>query len=148
MEDQNYKATIIVSQSANKVFKSINSVSNWWTENLDGDSENLNGIFTVHFGADSFVTHKIIESKPDKKVVWLVTGCNLPWLKDKTEWTDTKMSFDIVSKDKMTEMNFTHIGLIPQAECFESCVKGWDQYIKGSLFNLITDGEGQPQKKN
>ena len=147
MDNQNYNATIKVSQTPGEVFNSINHVSNWWTENLEGDSENLDGVFTVNFGGDAFVTQKLIEVIPNKKVVWLVTDCNLPWLKDKTEWTNNKMSFDISTKDNSTEMSFTHIGLIPEMECYDSCVKGWDQYIKDSLQKLITDGEGKPQKK-
>ena len=26
----------------------------------------------------------------------------------------------------------------------QGCVKGWDQYFKGSLFKLLTTGKGQP----
>ena len=147
MENQNYNTTITVSQSANEVFKSINSVSKWWTENLEGDSENLDDVFTADFGNDNFVTHKLIEVIPDKKVVWLVTDCYLSWFKDKTEWTNTKMTFEISTKDNSTEISFTHIGLVPAVECYDMCVKGWDQYVKGSLFKLITEGTGEPQKK-
>lgn len=147
MENKNYNATLTVSQTANEVFKSINSVTKWWMENLEGDSENLTGVFTVDFGGDTFVTHKLIEVIPNKKVVWLVTDCYLPWFKDKTEWTNTKMSFEIFEKGNSTKISFTHIGLVPGVECYDMCVKGWDQYVKGSLFKLITEGTGEPQKK-
>ena len=147
MENKNYNATIMVSQPANEAFKNINSVSKWWTENLAGDSENLNGIFTVDFGDNNFVTHQLIEVVPGKKVVWLVTDCYLSWFKDKTEWTNTKMSFEISPKGNLTAIDFTHIGLVPEVECYDNCVKGWDQYVKGSLFKLITEGKGEPQKK-
>ena len=147
MENKNYNATITVSQSSKEVINSINSVSKWWTENVEGDSENLNGVFTADFGGGNFVTHKLIEVIPNKEVVWLVTDCYLSWLKDKTEWTNTKMSFEISPKDNSTEISFTHIGLAPEVECYDMCVKGWDQYVKGSLFKLITEGSGEPQKK-
>ena len=147
MEDQNYNAVITVNKPVNEAFKSINSVSKWWSENLEGDSENPDGIFTIDFGNDSFVTHKLIEVIPDKKVVWLVTDCYLPWLNDKTEWTNTKMNFEISEKGDSTEINFTHIGLAPEVECYDMCVKGWDQYVKGSLYKLITESKGDPQKK-
>ncbi len=77
MENQNYNATIKVSQSANKAFKGVNSVAKWWTENLEGSSEKLNDEFTVRFSGDAFVKHKLVEVIPDKKVVWLVTDCYL-----------------------------------------------------------------------
>ena len=57
------------------------------------------------------------------------------------------MSFEISTKDDSTEICFTNIGLQPQIECYNDCVKGWDQYIKGSLFKLITEGKGEPLKK-
>ncbi len=78
----------------------------------------------------------------------MVTDCFLPWFADKTEWTNTKMSFDISTHEDTTQVTFTHIGLVPEVECYDMCIKGWDQYIKGSLFKLITEGEGQPQKKD
>lgn len=58
------------------------------------------------------------------------------------------MSFDISTHEDTTQVTFTHIGLVPEVECYDMCIKGWDQYIKGSLFKLITEGEGQPQKKD
>ena len=88
-----------------------------------------------------------MESVPDKKVIWLVTDCYLGWIKDKHEWTNTKMSFEISTNGNATQLNFTHIGLVPEVECYNDCVKGWDQYIKGSLLKFITEGSGQPQKK-
>lgn len=147
MENRNYNATIEVSQSAKEAFKSINNVSEWWNENLEGGSHKLNDVFTINFSGNNFVTHKIVEFVPDKKVVWLVTDCYLEWLNDKTEWTNTKMSFEISTKGNLTLINFTHIGLVPEVECYDMCVKGWDQYVKDSLLKLITEGKGQPAKK-
>jgi hypothetical protein len=146
MKNKDYTATFTVSKTPEEVFNSINQVSKWWTENLRGNSEKPDDVFTVDFGDDNFVTHKLIEVVPNKKVVWLVTDCYLSWFNDKTEWTNTKMSFEISTKDNSTEISFTHIGLVPEVECYGMSVKGWDQYIKESLFKLITEGEGQPQK--
>ena len=146
MKKQDYNASITVKPSAEEAFKGINSVSKWWTENIDGSSEKLNDVFTVHFG-DAFVTHQLVEVIPAKKVEWLVTDCYLTWFKDKKEWNGTKMSFEISTKDNVTQINFTHIGLVPEVECYDNCVKGWDQYFKDSLFKLLTEGKGEPQKK-
>ncbi|MFP5041298.1 SRPBCC domain-containing protein [Parasediminibacterium sp. JCM 36343] len=147
MENKNYAATILVSQPASKVFDAIKSVSKWWSENIEGNSEKLNDVFKVIFGNDSFVTHQLVEVIANKKVVWLVTDCYLPWLTDKHEWTNTKISFDLTTEGNSTQITFNHIGLVPAIECYDMCVKGWDQYIKGSLFKLITEGHGEPQKK-
>ncbi len=69
MENKDYTATLTVSQPADVVFKNINSVSKWWTENLAGNSENPDDSFTADFGGDNFVTHKLIEVIPNKRVV-------------------------------------------------------------------------------
>ena len=145
MDNINYNATITVNKTLEEAFICINNVSKWWKEDLEGNSENLNDVFTNRNG-EVFVTHKIIEFVPNKKVVWLVTDCNLPFLKNKSEWKNTKMSFEISSIDNKTQISFTHVGLVPELECYNMCVPGWDKYIKESLFNLITDGVGQPEK--
>jgi Activator of Hsp90 ATPase homolog 1-like protein len=146
MEKQDYTASILVRATADKAFKSINEVAAWWTENIEGISEKLNDVFIVHFG-EAFVTMKIVESVPDKRVVWNVTDCYLHWLADKEEWKNTRIVFDISAEGDSTRIQFTHVGLTPQAECYDNCVKGWDQYIKDSLAKLINEGKGLPQRK-
>ena len=148
MEKQNYTASIKVDATPQEVFKSINNVTDWWTENTEGSSQKLNDEFTVQFGNIHYSSQKLVEFIPNKKVVWLVTDSHLSWIKDKQEWTNTKISFEIISKGTYTKLIFTHIGLVPEIECYNDCRKGWDQYIKNSLFKLLTSGKGQPDKKN
>ncbi len=64
--------------------------------------------------------------------------------KDKSEWKGTKISFEISWKNKKTQIRFTHLGLVPQYECFDICSNAWSKYIRQSLFSLITTGKGQP----
>ena len=148
MENKNYSASFTVAQPASEAFKRINSVTKWWSENLEGDTQNLNGVFTIDWDNGNFVTFKLIEVIPDKKVVWLVTDCNLNWLKDKKEWTNTKMNFEISTTGNQTKINFTHVGLVPAIECYDMCIQGWNRYFNGSLYKLITEGKGAPQAKD
>ena len=147
MKKQDYNTIITTDKTAKQAFKSISNVSKWWTENLEGQSQKLDDIFTVRFG-ETFVAHKIVEVVPDKKVVWQVTDCYLHWLKDKKEWKGTRMSFEVSTKNNSTQINFTHIGLVPEIECYDGCAKGWNQYVKESLFKLITEGKGLPDKSS
>jgi len=71
----------------------------------------------------------------------------LSFVEDKTEWNGTKVIFDISQKDGKTEVRFTHQGLSSKQECFDACNDAWGSYIRGSLKNLITKGNGQPNKK-
>ena len=146
MKQRDYHTSITVDATTHEAFESINNVSQWWTESLEGSSQKLNDEFTVRFG-ETFVTVKIVELIPDRKIVWHVIDCNKPWLKDKKEWKDTKNSFEIFKNDNKTQINFTHLGLVPEIECFEVCSNAWSQYIQQSLWRLLITGKGQPDKK-
>jgi hypothetical protein len=146
MKKQDYTASILVRANTNKAFQSINEVTAWWTENIEGRSENPGDVFIIHFG-ETFVTMKIVESVPGKKVVWNVSDCYLPWLADKEEWKGTRIVFEISAEGDSTRIQFTHVGLTPGVECYDGCVKGWDQYFNDSLARLINEGKGLPQRK-
>ena len=147
MKNQDYSASITVNATPQEAFKSINSVTKWWTENLEGSSQKLNDEFTVRFGDVHVSTQKLIELVPNKKVVWLVTDSKLNFIKDKQEWNGTKISFEISEKDDKTQVRFTHHGLIPKIECFDACSNAWSDYITNSLRNLLNTGKGQPTPK-
>jgi hypothetical protein len=145
MINKDYTIDLTVDAPVKEVFKDINSVTKWWTEVLDGSSKKLNDEFTVHFGDVHVSTQKLIEIIPDKKVVWLVTKSKLNFIKDKQEWTNTRISFELSEERKQTHVKFTHHGLVPDVECYKDCTKGWDYYIKGSLYKLLTQGKGTPE---
>jgi len=71
----------------------------------------------------------------------------LGFVKDKTEWKGTTITFDVSKKGDQTEVRFTQMGLVPEYECFNACSSAWRSYINGSLRSLITMGKGQPNKK-
>lgn len=146
MKKQDYSTSIMVNAAAQDAFKSINNVSGWWTENLEGSSQKLNNEFTVRFG-ETFVTVKITELIPGGKIVWDVMDCNKPWLKNKKEWVGTKISFEISEKDGKANIRFSHLGLVPAFECFDVCSNAWGQYIQQSLLSLINTGKGRPEPR-
>jgi len=144
MNQQNYQCSIAADFTPNEAFEAINQVNEWWVRDIEGSAEKLNDIFTVHFG-ETFVTFKVTESIPGKKIVWDVADCYLPWLKDKTEWNGTSVVFEISSLADGTQVTMTHIGLVPEVECYNGCEAGWNKYFKGSLFKLLTEHAGVPQ---
>jgi hypothetical protein len=144
MNKQDYTASFTVDAGPQEVFNSINNISTWWTDELEGSSAKLHDEFTVHFGDVHVSTQEIVELVPGKKVVWRVTESRLNFIKDKQEWNNTSISFDISRQGDKTRVNFTHFGLVPQIECYKDCSKGWDYYFKGSLYKLLTEGKGTP----
>ena len=146
MIQPNYTATIAVKQNPEEAFKAITNVAAWWGEDIEGSAYYQGDQFTIHFG-ETFVIFKVTESDPGKLLEWQVTDCYLPWLADKKEWNGTRPRFEITNENDQTKIVFTHIGLAPGIECYNDCIKGWDQYVKGSLLALINEGQGLPQKK-
>jgi len=147
MNHQSFTSSIVVDRSPKDVFNAINDIRGWWSEDFKGNSHHLNDEFEVRFGDVHYSRQKLTELVPDKKIVWLVTDSRLNFLKNKSEWTGTQISFDISRRDTGTEIRFTHTGLVPEIECFDACSNAWSDYLKGSLVGLITDGKGKPNQK-
>jgi hypothetical protein len=149
MGNQNYATTILVDQTPKEVFNAINNVRGWWIDDIDGQSEKLNDEFSVLFyDGVHYSKQKLVEFVPDKKVVWLVTESKLNFIEDESEWTGTKISFEISTIGNKTQLQFTHHGLRPDIECYKDCSNAWGGYIKKSLFDLITKGQGEPTPVN
>jgi hypothetical protein len=143
METKNYQAAITVHATPEKSYEAVTHVRDWWGQDLEGNSEKLHDVFTIHFG-DTYVTFKIDEAVPSKKITWLVTDSYLPFLNDKTEWTNTSIVFELTKQNDETIIDMTHVGLTPAVECYDECKQGWDFYIKQSLLKFINTGEGAP----
>lgn len=143
METNNYTATIETAKSPKDVFQHIIDVSKWWGgKDFHGNSANLNDEFTIRHGDVHYSKQKLIEVVADKKIVWLVTESKLNWIeKDKDEWTNTKMVFEITTEGDKTVLHFTHVGLVPERECYSKCEQGWDMVIKEWLFDFIANGK-------
>lgn len=144
MNNQSFTTTFTVDQTPEEVFAAINNVRGWWSEEIEGRTDKLGEEFTYRFKDVHRCTMKIIEFIPNRKIVWHVLDNYFNFTQDKTEWTDTKISFEISKKNNKTEVNFTHVGLAPHYECYSACSEGWSIYITGSLRNLIMTGKGQP----
>jgi hypothetical protein len=142
-----FSTTILVDQSPTEAFDAINNVKGWWTENLDGGTHNLGEEFSVRFGEVHYSKHKLTEVIPGEKVVWLVTDSKLTFVKDETEWTGTKIIFEIKKQGDKTQVIFTQHGLTPAFECYGGCSGAWTDYIQNSLYSLITAGKGKPSLK-
>ncbi|AKD53898.1 SRPBCC domain-containing protein [Spirosoma radiotolerans] len=144
MNEPDYSAKLTVDAAPHQVFEHIRNVSAWWTDDLTGSSQKLTDEFTVHFDDIHVSTQKVVELVPDQKMVWLVTDSRLTFVEHEHEWTNTRISFELSVLGHKTQLQFTHFGLVPSNQCYNGCSKGWDYYVKGSLFKLLTEGKGTP----
>lgn len=144
----NFEKTVIYTASEKLVFDALtNSITKWWTEMFEGKSNEQGKSFTIRFGTNVFKTMVVDELVSNKKVVWNVTDSliNIPDLKNKTEWINTKIVWEIQLKNNQTELHLTHFGLTPQVECYNICQDGWHNFTD-SLTQFINTGIGRPFK--
>jgi hypothetical protein len=147
MKGQNFATSFTVDQTPEEAFAAINNVRGWWSEEIEGSTDTLGAEWTYRYKDVHVCKMKITELIPGKKVVWLVLDNHFNFTQDKTEWTGTQVMFEISKKDNKTEIRFTHLGLVPEYECFDVCSNAWGSYVNGSLRSLIATGKGKPNKK-
>lgn len=143
MKKQDFTTTLVVDHTPKEVFNAIINPQNWWPGEVKGSSEKLNDEFEYRYKEFHFSRQRVVEIIPDQKVVWLVIKSIINYVEDKNEWTNTKISFEISVKDGKTHLKFTHLGLDPDVECFDSCSNSWTQIVQQSLFSFIIKGKGE-----
>lgn len=144
MGNQDFTTILLVDQTPEEVFNAINNVRGWWSEEIEGNTNQVNDVFTYHYEDIHRCQIKLTEVIPYEKVVWLVIDNYFNFTKDKSEWTGTTISFEISKKNNQTQIRFTHLGLVPEYECYTICRDAWSNYIHNSLRSLIMIGKGQP----
>ncbi|HSU49775.1 MAG TPA: SRPBCC family protein [Segetibacter sp.] len=139
----NFTTTFFVDQTPAQVFDAVNNVRGWWQGEIEGSTDKVDDEFTYRMKDIHYSKQRVIELIPGKKVEWLVTDSKLNFLENKSEWTGTKISFEISEINNKTGLRFTHAGLVPGIECYGSCSNGWSKLIQESLKSLVTTGKGK-----
>lgn len=143
MTNPGFTTTISVDQNPEETFAAINNVRGWWSGEIEGNTNKLGAEFTYRYKDVHRSQQKITEFVPGKRVVWQVLDSQLSFVKDQSEWTGTEIVFEISERNGKTEVRFTHAGLVPEYECFDSCSNAWGTLVNGNLRKLIATGECQ-----
>lgn len=146
-KDKSFTITLLVTQTPEEVFEAINNVRGWWSESIEGITDQPNAQFLQYYRDIHIAKMKIAEFIPGKKVSWQVLDSHFSFTKIESEWKGTRICFEISRKDNKTQLLFTHLGLVPQYECYDVCNDAWNQLINISLRSLITNGKGHPNPK-
>lgn len=144
---QNYTVSFTVDQTPEQVFAAVLNPRAWWSEEIEGTTDELNGEFIYRSNDLHRSTQKLTAIVPNEKVVWQIVDSHLSFIEDKSEWTGTDVVFEIGQVDGKTELRFTHVGLLPAIECYDACSHAWDFYVRHSLLPLITRGVGEPDSR-
>lgn len=139
---EDFTTTFVVDQSPQEVFEAVTDVRGWWRglyqEEIIGQTQELNDEFTFRAGAGAhYSKQRLIELVPDQKVAWLITEGELSFVDKRDEWKGTKIIFDISRKGNKTQVTFTHEGLSPQMECYDSCSSTWQMYLDRKFLPLV-----------
>ena len=143
-----FTTAFVVNQTPEEVFNAVTNVRGWWSEEIEGSTNKLNDEFKYHYEDVHRCKMKIIEFLPNERVVWLVLDNYFKFTNDKSEWNGNKIIFEITRTGNNTQLRFTHLGLIPDYECYTICRDAWTNYIQNSLRNLVITGKGQPNGKD
>ncbi len=138
-----YSCSIATNAGAEQAFEAISDVSKWWATNFKGRAKFPRDRFTVRFGK-TFSIMKVSAVVPATKMEWTIEESYLPLFKNPAQWNGTRIVWEISTGSDATVITMTHIGLTPETECYYDCEKGWNFYIRESLYKLITGGKGSP----
>ncbi len=132
---KNFTYSFTSSKTPEEIFEILQHIEQWWSgqyeETIKGESRKINDEFTFNAGGGvHYSKQKLVALIPGKRIVWLVTDSKLSFLNDTGEWIGTKISFDISTEDNKTKVSFTHDGLVPEIECYNSCSGGWMLYLQ------------------
>ncbi len=142
-----FTTSITVDRSPEAVFAALQDVRGWWSGQIDGKADAVGDVFTYRYERLHRSTQQVTELVPGRRVVWHVTDARLTFVDAQEEWTGTDLVFEIVRKGSVTELRFTHDGLLPACQCYQACSGGWRFLIQESLKGLLTTGRGVPFKK-
>ena len=141
---QSFTTQFTVAQTPEQAFAAIADVRAWWSGDVEGDTDQLGAEFTYRYQDIHYSKQRITELVPGRRVVWQVLDAYLDFTEDPREWIGSEVIFELIPSGENTVVRFTHLGLIPEFECYEKCSSAWGFYINSSLKRLITTGEGAP----
>jgi len=132
---QSYSFSFTSPRPANEIFATLMDIGKWWygvfDETIEGSSGSPGDEFTFLAGGGlHYSKQKLIELVPGKKISWEIIDSKLSFLEEQDEWTGTKIGFELQQKEDGTLVSFTHLGLMPALQCYDSCSGAWTQYLR------------------
>jgi uncharacterized protein YndB with AHSA1/START domain len=145
MTDQSFTTTTTVDRTPDEVFDAIRDPRAWWSSTIEGQAHEVGARFSFDDPGNHLWRFQVTELVRPERIVWhVLDNSTTNFVQDETEWNDTEVRFEIAAKGGQTEIRFTHVGLVPEFECYEACSTGWGHYIRDSLHALLTTGQGRP----
>ena len=137
-----YTKQVQLHASRELVFSALTTLGGlrgWWTPMVTGKATTGGELRFGFAGLDEYIIMRVAKSKRPSSVHWnCVIHTSMP------EWNATQPRFDLVEETPGScRLDFRHIGLTPQLECFDDCRLGWDHFL-ASLVAYVEQGVGMP----
>ena len=117
----------------------VEGVQSWWTPDASGSIQPGGELELGFEGVDDQVM-RVERSVRPSLVEWRCLNHS-----GHAEWEGTTVRFALaeVGPDEC-ELDFRHLGLVPELRCYDACERGWDFFLGVSLAGLVERGEGSP----
>jgi hypothetical protein len=145
LADGDFQVKVVLPVVPGVVMAAVERPQAWWAEDIAGSAARIDDTFVFQYKDMHRSLQKVVEQIPARRAVWEVTESQLNFLKNKTEWTGTRLVFEAIPREGGCELVFTHVGLTPSLECYADCVAGWTYFITDSLAALVNTGTGKPE---
>jgi hypothetical protein len=142
--NQDYQGSFTANVSPSEAVEKISRIPEWWGKDFTGKSGEPNDVFTVKFSSGDTYKARVAEILPGNKVVWEFIDTYQGWVKNTAEWVGTKIIWEVIPQKEGVEVKMTHLGLVPELECYDQCTKAWDYLLQESLAKLLNEGKGGP----
>jgi Activator of Hsp90 ATPase homolog 1-like protein len=140
---EDFSMTIDVPKSPSDVLAAVRDPRAWWSVAITGPTADA-GDEWVYSNGELHACRIRVEHVSPERVEWRVLANQFNFIEDPTEWVDTRIVFEISPSGTGTSLRFTHVGLVPEYECFEVCKPAWTHYVGTSLRNYLLTGVGKP----
>ena len=128
------------SEKVYKALSTIEGVSNWWTEEVEGDDKAGGKIqFTFRTETGNIkgqMLMEVTELDPQQRVCW---HC----IDGPEEWIGTDITFDLSEQDNQTILIFGHRNWREAVEFTAHCSMKWAVFLL-SLRDYVETGKGKP----
>ena len=141
-KDNSYSKSLTIKSPIGKVFAAVATVSGlkgWRPPLVTGSAAQGRKIRFGFRGMDEFIIMRVTASEAPTYVEWRCeTHSSLE------EWKNSRPIFKFSRQaNGASKLDFRHVGLGPNLECFDDCRLGWDHFL-ASIKSLCETGQGNP----
>lgn len=147
------KMNLVFEVPVSRVYNTIAYEGERWWSLFSELNDKIGEVSYFSFPKAGFFAHmKNKTLQPNKLIEWECVESKHPeetgW-SDLHDWEGTEVHFMIESDGKDSSvLHFTHRGINPKKECYDSCQSGWNYYLNQSLRGYLEKGRGMPYSDN